>query len=336
MLTPQEVSSKTFPKAVMGGYAMASVDDFLDALTEDYTNLYKENAALKAKLKALAEKMEESRKNEESFRALLLSAQKMSEEMIAKAESQRDEIVKEAESHRDSIMGDAEAAARKRIEELRAEVKAEEERLAAKKKEVDEAVAAEEYRLERTLSAVASFLLMARSTCQEQLGLLDKLEEVMPPAPEKREEEVVPAFAAEEEVEDFASLFPASAQEDAATDDEAFGEYEAYEEEEENDEEEESKFFTTVVPALAGLKGLLKRRARDEYEDDEYEYEEDEYETEEDTVAGDMDVQDDIASVMRQFAEEDQASLFTSEPEDETRVINLDDLQFGRNYGADD
>ena len=37
------------------------------------------------------------------------------------------------------------------------------------KKEVDEAVAAEEYRLERTRSAVASFVLMARSTCQEQL-----------------------------------------------------------------------------------------------------------------------------------------------------------------------
>ena len=36
MLTPQEVSSKTFPKAVMGGYAMAAVDEFLDALTEDY------------------------------------------------------------------------------------------------------------------------------------------------------------------------------------------------------------------------------------------------------------------------------------------------------------
>ena len=55
MLTPQEVSSKTFPKAVMGGYAMANVDDFLDTLTEDYTNLYKDNAALKAKIKLLAE-----------------------------------------------------------------------------------------------------------------------------------------------------------------------------------------------------------------------------------------------------------------------------------------
>ena len=31
MLTPQEVNAKTFPKAVMGGYTMAAVDDFLDS-----------------------------------------------------------------------------------------------------------------------------------------------------------------------------------------------------------------------------------------------------------------------------------------------------------------
>ena len=69
MLTPQEVSSKTFPKAVMGGYAMASVDEFLDALTEDYTNLYKENAALKGKVKALMEKMEEYRQVDDAMRS---------------------------------------------------------------------------------------------------------------------------------------------------------------------------------------------------------------------------------------------------------------------------
>ena len=51
MLTPQEVSTHVFSKARMGGYNMAMVDEFLDTLTEDYTTLYKENAALKAKLK---------------------------------------------------------------------------------------------------------------------------------------------------------------------------------------------------------------------------------------------------------------------------------------------
>ena len=70
MFTPQEVSEKVFPKASFGGggYNMASVDEFLDALTEDYTALFKENVTLKAKLKVLAEKVEEYRSTEEAMR----------------------------------------------------------------------------------------------------------------------------------------------------------------------------------------------------------------------------------------------------------------------------
>ena len=64
MYTPQEVAEKTFPRSGQTvGYSMAAVDEFLDGLTEDYTALYKENAALKAKLKMLAEKVEEYRRN---------------------------------------------------------------------------------------------------------------------------------------------------------------------------------------------------------------------------------------------------------------------------------
>jgi cell division initiation protein len=64
MYTPQEVAEKTFPRSgLTAGYSMTAVDEFLDGLTEDYTALYKENAALKAKLKMLAEKVEEYRRN---------------------------------------------------------------------------------------------------------------------------------------------------------------------------------------------------------------------------------------------------------------------------------
>ena len=65
MLTPQEVSNHAFAKAVMGGYNMAMVDEFLDELTDDYTSLYKENAALKAKMKVLVDKVEEYRSTED-------------------------------------------------------------------------------------------------------------------------------------------------------------------------------------------------------------------------------------------------------------------------------
>ena len=57
MLTPQEVAEHAFQKASFGGYNMSMVDEFLDQVTADYTALYKENAALKAKMKVLADKV---------------------------------------------------------------------------------------------------------------------------------------------------------------------------------------------------------------------------------------------------------------------------------------
>ena len=110
MLTPQEVSSHAFTKGFMGGYNMAMVDEFLDELTDDYTALYKENAALKAKMKVLVEKVEDYRATEDSMRATLLTAQKMA-----------DSIVREAEARRDNLLAQAEADARDRIAQIQKE-----------------------------------------------------------------------------------------------------------------------------------------------------------------------------------------------------------------------
>ncbi len=110
MLTPQEVSARSFTKTMMGGYNMAMVDEFLDELTDDYTSLFKENAALKAKMKVLVEKVEEYRATEDSMRATLLTAQRMA-----------DSIVKEAEEKRDNILTQTETAAREKLDGYRRE-----------------------------------------------------------------------------------------------------------------------------------------------------------------------------------------------------------------------
>ena len=93
MFTPQEVSEKTFPKVSFGGYNMTSVDEFLDTLTEDYTALYKENATLKAKLKVLAEKVEEYRATEDAMRSTLLTAQRMAAQMVQDAQTEKDQVL---------------------------------------------------------------------------------------------------------------------------------------------------------------------------------------------------------------------------------------------------
>ena len=130
MLTPQEVASRAFPKAVMGGYNMASVDEFLDELSDDYSALYKENAVLKSKLKVLVEKVEDYRATEDSMRATLLTAQKMA-----------DSIVKEAEQKRDGMLAEARAQAQSQMGELDRQRRESEARLAQGKQELADFIA---------------------------------------------------------------------------------------------------------------------------------------------------------------------------------------------------
>lgn len=146
MLTPQEVSSHAFTKGFMGGYNMAMVDEFLDELTDDYTTLYKENAALKAKMKVLVEKVEDYRATEDSMRATLLTAQKMA-----------DSIVREAEAKRDSLLARAETDAQERIAQIRREEEAESDRLRQGQREL------------------AQFISAVRSVCSKELDFLEKL-----------------------------------------------------------------------------------------------------------------------------------------------------------------
>ena len=178
MLTPQEVSSHAFPKAVMGGYNMNSVDEFLDELTEDYSALYKENTALKAKLKVLVEKVEDYRATEDSMRATLLTAQKMA-----------DSIVREAETKRDMILARADLDVQDRINELKAVMEANEKRMQIGQQEL------------------AGFIAAVRDVCQRELAALELLPEL--PVDIKRVEPVtvtLPEDAVEKEAAVLAEL----------------------------------------------------------------------------------------------------------------------------------
>lgn len=155
MLTPQEVSSHAFAKGFMGGYNMAMVDEFLDELTDDYTALYKENAALKAKMKVLVEKVEDYRATEDSMRATLLTAQKMA-----------DSIVREAEARRDSLLAQAETDARERIAQIQREVEAAEDRLRQGQREL------------------AQFIAATRDVCNKELRFLEELPQLPVDIPE--------------------------------------------------------------------------------------------------------------------------------------------------------
>ena len=157
MLTPQEVSSRSFSKSMMGGYNMAMVDEFLDELTDDYTALYKENAALKAKMKVLVEKIEDYRATEDSMRATLLTAQKMADSIVREAEQKRDAMMAEANAKHESLISEAETAAFVKIGQLQ------------------QKIAEIEARYQQGQEELARFIAASEDICNRQLALLREL-----------------------------------------------------------------------------------------------------------------------------------------------------------------
>ena len=153
MFTPQEVSEKVFPKASFGsgGYAMAAVDEFLDTLTEDYTALYKENVALKAKLKVLAEKVEEYRATEDAMRSTLLTAQRMAAKLVQDAQEEKDNLLNEAR---------AQHAAEIRV--------------------LDDETNVAKQKLALAQQNLADFIQRSRALCEEHAAFLTSLPELVP------------------------------------------------------------------------------------------------------------------------------------------------------------
>ena len=127
MLTPQELQNKKFEKAVFGGYDMSQVDDFLDSIIGDYTDIYKENITLKGKMKVLVDKIEEYRSVDDEIRKMLYTAQTKAKEMIANAEKEASNIINEARSTAESS-----------IIEMKASYDNEKEKLAAMKAETSQ------------------------------------------------------------------------------------------------------------------------------------------------------------------------------------------------------
>jgi len=173
MLTPKQLQEETFDKAVFGGYDMKQVDDFLETLTSDYTNLYKENSVLKSKMKILVEKLEEYRSQDSNLKKTLVAAQNTAEGIIAEAQKQATKI-----------LNDAESVVSAKVADCHVEIDAEQARVAEAQKSALEFIAA----IEAEVHAQAEKLQALRSMAAEELVLAPAAEEA--PVEEAAEEAV--------------------------------------------------------------------------------------------------------------------------------------------------
>lgn len=129
-MTVQEIQEIGFEKAVFGGYDMKSVDTFLERVAEEFAAMQKENAALKAKMKVLVDKIEEYRGVEDGMRRALMSAQTIAQDTIDKAKQEAQDIVTAAKDETEN-----------KVKNTRDEITLEEQKLETAKKSTLEFVA---------------------------------------------------------------------------------------------------------------------------------------------------------------------------------------------------
>ena len=171
MITAQDIREKTFEKSRLGGYDMASVDDFLEELADDVTAYQKENAVLKSKMKVLVDKVEEYRASEEALNMAVLSAQKLAVQIENDARTRSAAMIEEAERQVKARIGGIEAETER-----------------------------QQKRLEDAKAATEKFFEAARALCNTQLRNLDAISSGIISSPEP---EAVPApRAAAPSVED--------------------------------------------------------------------------------------------------------------------------------------
>lgn len=180
MLSMNDIINASFRKAGFSGYRTDDVDQFIDAVKESYDSLLKkeveqkeeyeklkgENNQLVEKLKILAAKVEDYRKEEDEIKNALVSAQKLGDASIRESRHKAEIIIKDANIKAERIITGAKQSVVEQQKELET--------------------------LQKTVSDFRSKLL---NIYKEHLTLIDALP-TQKPAPEAAEP---PKHAAKEE-----------------------------------------------------------------------------------------------------------------------------------------
>lgn len=255
---------------------------------------------------------------EDTMRSTLLTAQKMANSMIS-----------EAEEKRSALLADAEGDAILRKKELAEEVAAEERRLEAVRADVDRQIEVEKERLVVAQRELVTFLNAAKKLCDKQIAMIERIPalEILPAGiaiqaePEQK--------TAEPEAPEISMPEPVQVEEpvsDVPVDDETA-----------------AAAMAEVVEELGGDASTLMENMRNVIDSFAHEGESTEKKEEDPFEIGfddanDLFEDDPPAADNAEKAPpagDDRYDNFENEAADETRVLNLKDLQFGRNYNKD-
>ena len=179
MLTPDQIKSKEFHTTGKSSYKAEEVDEFLNEIHASYDQMFRENANIIKKMSILANKVEEYKKDEDSLRQALLSAQKLADRIVSEAKETSEKQISEASQQAEDMLSDASQKAKKILDNAQRTADA---KIHEANKQADEIIGGinrkvtqENLVLEMLKKEVAAFRTKMMDMYKEHLTLLDRL-----------------------------------------------------------------------------------------------------------------------------------------------------------------
>lgn len=202
MLSAAEIRNVKFTKA-MGGYKQEEVDVLLDKIEADYAQFDRAVKEYRAKLEAMNKEIESLKTSQNSIQNVLVSAQKLADQIVDEAKQKSEQIVKNAEANieimtaREKELATAfDLKAKERKDKLEKEladmVKTAQIKADSMKAAAEDSVARQQLLYDKLKMEMSAFKAAVSAKYKEHLEMLKALPDTAPMDP-KRIAEVVSA-----------------------------------------------------------------------------------------------------------------------------------------------
>ena len=213
MFTSADVKNIAFSKA-MGGYKPEEVDVFLDKVESDYLQFERTLKDYQTKVSELEEKIKSFENSQNSIQNVLLSAQKLADQIVAEAKEKSEEIIRNAESNITLITAQEKEIAttfeikanerkltlEKELEKMISDAKLKAESITAA---ANDSVERQQVLFDKLRLEIAAFKSAITAKYKEHLSILQEIPETVPMDPKKMAEIITAKIDAVPEAESF-------------------------------------------------------------------------------------------------------------------------------------
>lgn len=193
MLSAKDIRNVKFSKS-MGGYKQEEVDILLDKIEVDYENYDRTVRELNEKVEKLKAELEQQKSAESSIQNVLVSAQRLADQIVAEAKVKSEQIVKNAETSIELITArekeltdafDRKASERKAMveKEIAAMIADAEKKHAAIEKATADSVARQQVLFDKLKLEISAFKEDVMLKYKEHIELLRALPDEVPNDP---------------------------------------------------------------------------------------------------------------------------------------------------------